>query len=91
MTPDAPTKKETNYDYCWIKTLNRLLYDQNRRKCKTYFCDRCLYGFTREDLLLKQKEDCVGIRITQQEYKCQQKANSSTLKKNQNQTILSIY
>ena len=54
-------KRETKYHYCWIKNLNRLLYDQNKHKEKTHFCDRCLYGFTREDLLIKHKEDCEGI------------------------------
>ena len=54
-------ENQTKYHYCWIKKLNRLLYDQNKHKCKTYFCDRCLYGFTKEDLLIKHKEDCEGI------------------------------
>lgn len=42
-------EKEAKYRYCWIKNLNRLLFDQNEHKCKTYFCDRCLYGFTKGD------------------------------------------
>ena len=42
-------KKQTKYHYCGIKNLNRLLFDQNKCKNKTDFCDRCLYGFTRED------------------------------------------
>ena len=54
-------KKETKYHYCGIKNLDRLLFDQNKHKTKTYFCDRCLYGFTKEDLLIKHKEDCYGI------------------------------
>ena len=37
-----------------------MLSDQNKCKNKTYFCDRCLYGFTK-DLLTKHKEDCYGI------------------------------
>ena len=53
--------KTSKYHYYWIKNLYRLLYDQNKHKCKTYFCDRCLYGFTKEDLLIKYKEDCEGI------------------------------
>ena len=36
--PDADysigLQKETKYDYCWIKNLNRLLYDQIKHKCK---------------------------------------------------------
>ena len=54
-------KKETKYHYCGITKLDRLLFDQNKHKTKTYFCDRCLYGFTKEDLLIKHKEDCCGI------------------------------
>ena len=56
-----PKKKETKYHYCGIRNLNRLLFDQTKHKTKTYFCDRCLYGFTKEDLLTKHKEDCYGI------------------------------
>ena len=64
LDADYPTgpQKETKYHYCWIVNLNRLLYDQNKLKCKTYFCDRCLHGFTREELLIKHKEDCYKIK-----------------------------
>ena len=60
---ENPTEKikSTKYHYCWIKSPNRLLFDQNKHKCKTYFCYRCLYGFTKEDLLIQHKEDCEGI------------------------------
>ena len=53
--------KQDNYHYCWIKHLSRLLFDQNKYKGKTYFCDRCLYGFSREDLLINHKDECYGI------------------------------
>ena len=53
--------KQDNYHYCWIKHLSRLLFDQNKHKGKTYFCDRCLYGFSREDLLINHKDECYGI------------------------------
>ncbi len=49
-------KDTNNYHYCWIKNLNRLLADQTTHRGK-HFCDRCLYGFSREDLLIKHKED----------------------------------
>ena len=53
---------ETKSHYCWIKNLNRLLHNQNSKYGgRTHFCDRCLYGFTKEDLLIKHKEDCYGI------------------------------
>ena len=54
-------QKETKHHYCWIKNLNRLLYDQNKYKCKTYLCDRCLHGLTKEGLVIKHTEDCYGI------------------------------
>ena len=44
-----------------ITRFDRLLHGQNKHREKTHFCDRCLYGFTREDLLNKHKEDCYGI------------------------------
>ena len=55
-------KNETKYHYCGITKLDRLLHNQNNKYGeKTYFCDRCLYGFAKEDLLIKHKEDCYGI------------------------------
>ena len=57
-----PKKKETKYHYYGIKNLDRLLHNQNSKYGgKTYFCDRCLCGFAKEDLLIKHKEDCYGI------------------------------
>ena len=54
-------QEETIHHNCWIKNLNRLLCDQNKHKCKAYFCDRCLHDFTKEDFIRKHKEDCYGI------------------------------
>ena len=55
-------KKETKYHYCWIKNLNRLLHGQNNKHGgKTHLCERCIYGFSKEDLLIKHKEDCEGL------------------------------
>ena len=47
--------------YMWIKDLNRLLYDQSRHKERKHFCERCLHGYTREDLLKAHKPECKGI------------------------------
>ena len=69
--PDADystgPQKKTKYHYCWIKNLDRLLYNQNKHKCKTYFCDRCIHDFTKEGLLIKHKQDCYGINKTKHE------------------------
>ena len=83
---ENPAKKTTKYHYCWIKNLNRLLYDQNRHKCKTYFCDRCLYGFTKEDLLIQHKEDCEGINKNSTRIEMPTEGNNYiTFKNHQNQ------
>ena len=59
---EQPQEKETMYHYCGITRLDRLLHGQNNKYGgKTHFCDRCLCGFTRKDLLIKHKEDCYGI------------------------------
>ena len=86
--PDYSTgpQKETKYHYCWIKNLNRLLHDQNKHKCKTYFCDRCLGGFTKENLLIKHKEDCYGINKNSTRIEMPTKGRSHiTFKNHQNQ------
>ena len=47
-----------------IKNLNRLLYDQSKHRERKHFCERCLHGYTREDLLEAHKPDCRGIGQT---------------------------
>jgi hypothetical protein len=37
--------------FCWIKDLNRLLYDQTTNKIRYHYCSYCLHGFTKERLL----------------------------------------
>lgn len=50
--------------YTWIKNLNRLLYDQSKHRERKHFCERCLHGYTREDLLEAHKPECRGIGRT---------------------------
>ena len=80
-----PKKKETKYHYCGIRKLNRLLADQNKCKNKTYFCDRCLYGFTKEDLLIKHKEDCYGINTSSTRIDMPAEGSHIKFKNHQNQ------
>ena len=54
-------EKETRYHYSWMKNLNRFLIDLDKQKAATYYCDRCLHGFTKEELLNDHIEDCKGI------------------------------
>ena len=43
--------EEHKSHYVWINDLNRLLYDQIKYKRRKHFCERCLHGYSREDLL----------------------------------------
>lgn len=57
MIEDEETDRQ---HYTWIKHFNRLLFDTRKCKNQTYFCDRCLNGFTSERVLLQHREDCEG-------------------------------
>ena len=57
-------EKAGKFHYTWIKNLNRLLYDQSKHRERKHFCERCLHGYTREDLLEAHKPDCRGIGQT---------------------------
>ena len=57
-------EKAGKFHYTWIKDLNRLLYDQSKYQHRKHFCERCLHGYTREDLLEAHKPDCRGIGQT---------------------------
>ena len=57
-------EKDTKFDYTWIRNINRLLYDQSKHKDRKHFCERCLHGYTREDLLEAHKPECRGIGQT---------------------------
>ena len=50
--------------YTWVKNLNRLLYDQSKHRERKHFCERCLHGYSREDLLQDHKPECQGIGQT---------------------------
>ena len=44
--------------YCLIRNLNRFLSRSKSCRNVTYFCDFCLHGYIREDLMLKHREFC---------------------------------
>ena len=52
-------EKAGKFHYTCIKDLNRLLRDQSK-----HFCEHCLHGYTREDLLEAHRPDCRGIGQT---------------------------
>ena len=57
-------RKAGKFHYTWIKNLNRLLYDQSKHREKKHFCERCLHGYIREDLLEAHRPECKGIGQT---------------------------
>ena len=57
-------EKAGNFHYTWIKDLNRLLYDQSKHRERKHFCERCLHGYSREDLLESHRSACRGISQT---------------------------
>ena len=44
-----------------MKRLSALLYDQNRHNESKHFCERCLHGYSRRDLLERHKPECKGL------------------------------
>ena len=57
-------EKAGKFHYTWIKNLSRLLYNQSKHSEKKHFCERCLHGYSREDLLEDYKPECQGIGQT---------------------------
>ena len=45
--------------YVWIKNLNKLLNSKNNKQM--FHCERCMIGFTRDDLLQSHLVECRGI------------------------------
>ena len=43
------------------KEFKQAIIDQTKYKGKKYFCERCLHGYSRQDLLEAHKEDCRGV------------------------------
>ena len=54
-------KQGENTHYCLVKRLSALLYDQNRHNESKHFCERCLHGYKRRDLLERHKPECKGL------------------------------
>ena len=50
---------EEKTHYVWIKNLNRLLNSKNNKQM--FYCERCLIGYSRDDLLQAHFEECQGI------------------------------
>ena len=58
------TKKGGNTHYSLVKRLTALLYDQTRHNESKHFCERCLRGYSRKELLERHKPECKGLLKT---------------------------
>jgi len=58
------TKQGDNTHYSSVKRLTALLYDQNRHNESKHFCERCLHGYSRKELLERHKPECKGLLKT---------------------------
>ena len=55
------TKQGDNTHYSYVKRLTSLLYDQNRHNESKHFCERCLHGHSKKELLERHKLECKGL------------------------------
>ena len=55
------TKQGENTHYSLLKRLSALLFDQSKNSNSKHFCERCLQGYSRRDLLEKHKPECKGL------------------------------
>ena len=51
--------------YVYIKDFNRFMFHKTKNKNEKWFCRSCLQCFSKENVLIKHKEDCLSINGTQ--------------------------
>ena len=47
--------------YVYIKDFNRFMFHKTKNKNKKWFCKSCLQCFSKENVLIKHKKDCLSI------------------------------
>ena len=47
--------------YVYIKDFNTFMFHKTKNKNKKWFCKSCLQCFSKENVLIKHKEDCLSI------------------------------
>ena len=55
------TKQGENTHYSFVKRLSALLFDQSKNSNSKHFCERCLHGYSRRELLERHKPECKGL------------------------------
>ena len=51
--------------YVYIKNFNRFMFHKMKNKNKNWFCKSCLQCFSKENVMIKHKEDCLSINGVQ--------------------------
>ena len=52
---------QTKTHFCWIKDFDRLCYDRNKHKAKTFFCLRCFSSFNTKASLNRHDDTCKEV------------------------------
>ena len=52
---------ENKSHYVYIKDFDRFMFHKTKNKNKKWFCKSCLQCFSKENVLIKHKEDCLSI------------------------------
>ena len=47
--------------YVHVKDFNTFIFHKTKNKNKKWFCRSCLQCFSKENVLIKHKEDCLSI------------------------------
>ena len=47
--------------YVYIKDFDRFMFQKTKNKNKKWFCKSCLQCFSRKNVLIKHKENCLSI------------------------------
>ena len=55
------TKQGENTHYSLVKRLSALLFDPGKNSNSKHFCERCLHGYSRRELLERHKPECKGL------------------------------
>ena len=55
------TKQGENTHYSLVKRLSALLFDQSKNSNSKHFCERCLHGYSRRELLERHRLECKGL------------------------------
>ena len=51
--------------YVYIKDFNRFMFHKMKNKNKNWFCKSCLQCFSKKNVMIKHKEDCLSINGVQ--------------------------